>query len=42
MDSTAFTLSQENNLPIIVFDMNVPDNLYNVVKGSNIGTRVDI
>ena len=42
MDSTAFTLSQENNLPIIVFDMNIPDNLYNVVKGSNIGTRVDI
>ena len=42
MGSTAFTLSQENNLPIIVFDMNVPDNLYNVVKGSNIGTRVDI
>ncbi len=42
MDSTAFTLSQENNLPIIVFDMNTPDNLYNVVKGDNIGTRVDL
>ena len=41
MDTTAFTLSQENNLPIIVFDMNAPDNLYNLVKGDNIGTRVD-
>lgn len=42
MDTTAFTLSQENNLPIIVFDMNAPDNLYNVVKGKKIGTRVDL
>ena len=41
MDTTGFTLSQENNLPIIVFDMNAPDNLYNLVKGDNIGTRVD-
>ena len=42
MDTTAFTLSQENNLPIIVFDMNAPDNLFKVVKGDNIGTRVDL
>ena len=42
MDTTAFTLSQENKLPIIVFDMNTPDNLINVVKGKNIGTRVDL
>jgi len=42
MDTTAFTLSQENNLPIIVFDMNTPGNLYNVIKGENIGTRVDL
>ena len=42
MDTTAFTLSQENNLPIIVFDMNAPNNLYNVVKGKKIGTRVDL
>jgi uridylate kinase len=42
MDTTAFTLSQENKLPIIVFDMNTPGNLYNVVKGENIGTRVDL
>ena len=42
MDTTAFTLSQENKLPIIVFDMNMPDNLINVVRGKNIGTRVDL
>ena len=42
MDTTAFTLSQENNLPIIVFDMNTSDNLYNVVKGKKIGSRVDL
>ena len=33
MDTTAFTLSQENKLPIIVFDMNTPHNLINVVRG---------
>ena len=42
MDTTAFTLSQENKLPIIVFDMNTPDNLINVIRGKNIGTRVDL
>ncbi len=42
MDTTAFTLSQENKLPIIVFDINTPGNLLNVVKGDNIGTRVDL
>lgn len=42
MDTTAFTLSQENKLPIIVFDMNTPHNLINVVRGKNIGTRVDL
>ena len=42
MDTTAFTLSQENKLPIIVFDMNTPGNLTSVVKGENIGTRVDL
>jgi uridylate kinase len=42
MDTTAFTLSQENKLPIIVFDMNTPNNLINVVRGKNIGTRVDL
>ena len=42
MDTTAFTLSQENKLPIIIFDMNTPHNLINVVRGKNIGTRVDL
>ncbi|MFA5297223.1 MAG: UMP kinase [Lutibacter sp.] len=41
MDMTAFTLSQENNLPIIVFDMNVKGNLEKVVSGETIGTKVN-
>ena len=40
MDMTAFTLSQENNLPIIVFDMNTRGNLLKVVSGEQIGTKV--
>jgi uridylate kinase len=40
MDMTAFTLSQENNLPIIVFDMNTKGNLSKLIKGENIGTLV--
>ncbi|MDR9456716.1 MAG: UMP kinase [Salegentibacter sp.] len=42
MDTTAFTLSQENELPIIVFDMNTPGNLLKVVTGENIGTKVNL
>jgi uridylate kinase len=41
MDTTAFTLCQENNIPIIVFDVNDPDNLLKIVQGENIGTLVD-
>jgi len=41
MDMTAFALSQENNLPIIVFDMNTKGNLGKVISGKNIGTKVD-
>ena len=41
MDMTAFALSQENNLPIIVFDMNKKGNLEKVIDGENIGTIVD-
>ena len=41
MDSTAFTLSKENNLPIIVFNMNKPGNLIKIVKGKQIGTIVN-
>lgn len=40
MDMTAFTLCQENNLPIIVFDMNKAGNLLDVVSGKNVGTLV--
>jgi uridylate kinase len=42
MDTTAFTLSQENELPIVVFDMNTKGNLMKVVSGENIGTKVNI
>jgi len=41
MDLTAFALSQENNLPIIVFDMNTQGNLEKVISGKNIGTKVN-
>ncbi|WP_010135945.1 UMP kinase [Ochrovirga pacifica] len=40
MDSTAFTLSEENKLPILVFDMNTKGNLIKLIKGENIGTVV--
>ena len=40
MDMTAFTLCQENNLPIIVFDMNKPGNLLKLVQGEVVGTLV--
>ncbi len=40
MDMTAFTLCQENNLPIIVFDMNRSGNLLSVVTGQMVGTLV--
>lgn len=42
MDTTAFTLSQENNLPIIVFDINSSDNLLKAVSGEKVGTIVNI
>ena len=40
MDTTAFTLSQENELPIIVFDMNKKGNLKKIISGEPIGTTV--
>lgn len=42
MDTTAFTLSQENELPIVVFDMNKKGNLLKICEGQNIGTTVKI
>ena len=41
MDMTAFTLCQENNMPIIVFDINSPDNLKRIVAGEAVGTLVE-
>lgn len=40
MDSTAFTMCRENNMPIVVFDMNKPGNLMKILKGEDIGTIV--
>jgi uridylate kinase len=40
MDMTAFTLCQENNLPIIVFDINKKENLERIIMGENVGTLV--
>jgi uridylate kinase len=40
MDMTAFTLCMENKLPIIVFNVNTPGNLLQVVQGMNVGTLV--
>lgn len=42
MDMTAFTLCQENNLPIVVFDINVKNNLLGIVQGERIGTLVEV
>jgi len=41
MDMTAFTLCNENKLPIIVFDMNSPGNLARVMDGQKVGTLVE-
>lgn len=42
MDTTAFTLSQENKLPILVFDMNREGSLLEVCEGKNVGTIVTV
>jgi len=41
MDMTAFTLCQENNLPIIVFDINDTENLMRIIEGEKVGTLVE-
>lgn len=41
MDMTAFTLCQENNLPIIVFDINKKENLGRIILGESVGTLVE-
>jgi uridylate kinase len=40
MDLTAFTLSEENHLPIIVFNMDTKGNLQKLLSGEKIGTVV--
>ena len=40
MDQTAISLCRENNLPIIVFNLNVPGNIARVVRGEKIGSLV--
>jgi len=40
MDSTAFTMCRENNMPIIVFDMNTKGNLQKVIDGNQVGTII--
>ncbi len=42
MDLTATTMCKENNLPIVVFNMDVPGNLKKVILGENIGTLVHV
>lgn len=42
MDMTAITLSEENHLPIVVFDMNKSGNLQRVVQGEAVGTLIEI
>lgn len=41
MDSTAASLCKDNNIPIIVFGLDNPDNIVKVVKGENIGTSIN-
>lgn len=40
MDTTAFTMCQENNMPIIVFDINKESNLMDIINGKDVGTKV--
>ncbi len=42
MDSTAFTMCRENNMPIVVFDMNKPGNLMKIIQGTDLGTIVTV
>ncbi|KRK65689.1 uridylate kinase [Companilactobacillus tucceti DSM 20183] len=40
MDSTASSLSMDNNIPLIVFNLNKPENIKRVIQGENIGTII--
>lgn len=41
MDLTAVSLCQENDLPMMVFNMDIPGNLLKLVKGENVGTYIN-
>ena len=41
MDMTAFALCQENNMPVIVFDINEPENLKRIIEGERVGTLAE-
>jgi uridylate kinase len=40
MDAAAVSLCMENDLPIVVFDLNQPDNITRVAVGEPVGTRI--
>ena len=42
MDATAVALCMENDLPIVVFDLNKPDNIARVAMGEPVGTRIAV
>jgi uridylate kinase len=42
MDSTAISLSMDNRLPLIVFNVGTPGNLRRVMQGESVGTRVGV
>lgn len=41
MDATAFTLAEENQVKIVVFDVRKEDNLLRVIQGKDVGTHID-
>jgi uridylate kinase len=40
LDAAAVSLCMENDLPIVVFDLNTPDNITRVARGDNVGTLI--
>ena len=40
MDTTSIVMCRDNNLPVRVYDMNIPNALFDIVKGENIGTLI--
>ncbi len=40
LDATAVSLCMENDLPIVVFNMNQPDNIRRVALGEKVGTLI--